>query len=82
MAGIVEDIFIAPTGGAPMRRVQLVQAEAGAGLTGDRYRDRTGYWTTVEEWPVPLIAAAQHHHPRRRPTQPARQAFCRRSSRL
>ena len=58
MAGTIEDIFIAPTGGAPMRRVHLVQAEAGAGLTGDRYRDRTGYWTNVDECQVTLIAAA------------------------
>ena len=57
MAGTIEDIFIAPTGGAPMRRVHLVQAEAGAGLTGDRYRDRTGYWTNVDECQVTLIAA-------------------------
>ena len=57
MSGIVEDIFIAPKGGDPMRRVEQVQAQVDAGLRGDRYLERSGYWTNVDECQVTLIAA-------------------------
>ena len=56
MAGIVEDLFIAAGGGEPMQRVEQVMAEVNAGLGGDRYRARTGYWTGVDECQVTLIA--------------------------
>ena len=44
MAGVVEEIYIAPKGSAAMERVEEVRAGAG-GLEGDRYREETGYWT-------------------------------------
>jgi hypothetical protein len=40
--GVVEAIFVTGAGGAPMRRVDEVEAIAGAGLAGDRYAQRTG----------------------------------------
>ena len=51
----VEDIFITTTGGGPMERVTEIEAVTGAGLTGDRYMTRTGYWTGVDECQVTLI---------------------------
>lgn len=40
-----------------MTRVVEVEAIAGRGLAGDRYLERTGYWTGVDECQVTLIAA-------------------------
>src|SRR5438270_12015020 len=40
-----------------MRRVDEVEAIAGRGLEGDRYLQRTGYWTGVDECQVTLIQA-------------------------
>jgi len=53
----VEAIFITGRGGEPMTRVAEVEAIAGRGLAGDRYLKRTGYWTSVDECEVTLIAA-------------------------
>ena len=53
----VEAIFITGRGGEPMTRVAEVEAIAGRGLAGDRYLQRTGYWTGVDECQVTLIAA-------------------------
>jgi MOSC domain-containing protein YiiM len=44
-SGRVEGIFIAPTGGEPMRSVAEVLAVAGEGLEGDRYFSRVGTWS-------------------------------------
>ena len=55
MNGKVEEIYIAPQGGVPMQKVEAVEAEASAGLCGDRYKERTGYWTGVDECQVTLI---------------------------
>lgn len=55
--GVVEAIFVTPTGGQPMERVESVEAVAGVGLAGDRYAERTGYWTGVDECQVTLIDA-------------------------
>jgi MOSC domain-containing protein YiiM len=55
--GVVEAIFVAPAGGQPMRPVDEVEAVAGTGLVGDRYAERTGYWTDVDECQVTLIEA-------------------------
>ena len=55
--GVVEAIFIAGSGSQPMQRVDEVEALAGAGLSGDRYAQRTGYWTGVDECQVTLIEA-------------------------
>lgn len=57
MAGIVEKIFITGQGGADMRPVDQVEAVANQGLAGDRYKERTGYWTNVDECQVTLIDA-------------------------
>ena len=40
-----------------MQRVDQVEAVAGGGLRGDRYCERTGYWTNVDECQVTLIEA-------------------------
>jgi MOSC domain-containing protein YiiM len=55
--GVIEEIYIAARGGEPMIKVEEVQAVAGAGLRGDRYMERTGYWTAVDECEVTLIRA-------------------------
>jgi len=52
---VVEDIFVAPVGGSAMQRVTEVEAVQGKGLTGDRYAERTGYWTGYDECQVTLI---------------------------
>jgi MOSC domain-containing protein YiiM len=54
---VVEEIYIAPSGGASMQAVNEIEAIAGAGLAGDRYLQRTGYWTGIDECQVTLIEA-------------------------
>jgi len=56
MAGVIEKIFITSRGGEPMRAIAEVEAVEGRGLQGDRYLERTGYWTAVDECQVTLIA--------------------------
>jgi len=55
MPGIVEEIYIATKGSEPTTRVEEVEAVAGGGLRGDRYMERTGYWTGIDECQVTLI---------------------------
>jgi MOSC domain-containing protein YiiM len=55
--GLIEEIYIAARGGEPMIKVEEIEAVAGAGLRGDRYMQRTGYWTAVDECEVTLIRA-------------------------
>jgi len=55
MQGFVEAIFIAPQGGAAMQKMDEVEAVAGAGVRGDRYMSRSGYWSMVDECEVTLI---------------------------
>lgn len=55
MGGFVEGIFIAARGGEPMQPQAEAEAVAGRGLRGDRYLERTGYWTAVDECQVTLI---------------------------
>ena len=55
--GAVEAIFVTGGGGQPMQRVDEVQAVAGVGLSGDRYAERTGYWSGVDECQVTFIEA-------------------------
>ena len=50
MSGRVEGIFTAAGAGQPMTSLTEVVGVAGRGLAGDRYHDRTGYYT---EWPSP-----------------------------
>jgi ADP-ribose pyrophosphatase YjhB (NUDIX family) len=42
--GVVEAICAAPTAGAPIESLATVRAERGAGLAGDRYAARAGFW--------------------------------------
>jgi MOSC domain-containing protein YiiM len=53
----VENIFIAPVGGSEMQRAEEIEAVEGKGLQGDRYAERTGYWTGNDECQVTLIEA-------------------------
>ena len=55
MSGVVREIYLTAEGGAPMEQVAEVQAVAGRGLEGDRYAERKGYWTNVDECQVTLI---------------------------
>lgn len=55
MSGAVIKIFVAPSGGVAMQAVEEIEAVAGRGLRGDRYSDRNGYWTGVDECEVTLI---------------------------
>lgn len=55
MNGVVREIYLTAEGGAPMEQVTEVQAVAGRGLEGDRYAERKGYWTNVDECQVTLI---------------------------
>jgi MOSC domain-containing protein YiiM len=55
MDGTIEKIFIASKGGEPMQPLTEVAAVQGRGLQGDRYLERTGYWTSVDECQVTLI---------------------------
>jgi MOSC domain-containing protein YiiM len=57
LRGRVEQIFIAGQGGAPMEGLASVEALQGCGLRGDRYVNRTGHWSGVDECQVTLIEA-------------------------
>lgn len=57
MQGKIEAIYVTPTGGAEMQRVEQAEALAKKGLAGDRYCERTGYWTGTDECQVTLIEA-------------------------
>ena len=57
MSGAVVKIFVAPAGGVEMQPVEEIRAVAGRGIEGDRYSDRSGYWTGVDECQVTLIEA-------------------------
>lgn len=57
MQGVVKEIYITPKGGAAMQQVEQVEAVADCGLRGDRYCERRGYWTNVDECQVTLIEA-------------------------
>jgi MOSC domain-containing protein YiiM len=54
--GVVEQIFVADKGGAPMRPVAAVEAIADRGIAGDRYCNRCGSGTGWDECQVTLIA--------------------------
>lgn len=51
----VEEIYVVSRGGQPMQKVSEVAAQEGRGLAGDRYAERTGYWTDDDECQVTLI---------------------------
>lgn len=46
--GILEEIWIAPTAGAPMQAVDSVEAISGQGLAGDRYFQKVGTFSYKE----------------------------------
>jgi MOSC domain-containing protein YiiM len=45
MAGVIEGIYLAREGGAPVERVEEAEALKGCGLEGDRYCSGTGHWS-------------------------------------
>ena len=49
MSGAVVKIFVAPAGGAAMQPVEEIHAVAGLGIEGDRYADRSGHWTEMDD---------------------------------
>lgn len=55
MQGVVEAIYVAPTGAAPMDAVEEIEAVAGGGIQGDRYMTGKGYWSALDECQVTLI---------------------------
>lgn len=55
MSGIIEKIFVVAKGGDKMQVVEQVEAVPGKGLRGDRYAEKNGYWTHVDECEVTLI---------------------------
>src|SRR5688572_5462331 len=55
MQGLIERIFIADYSGNPMQEVAEVEAIMGCGLRGDRYVNRTGFWSGVDECQVTMI---------------------------
>ena len=55
MQPYVEGIYIAPKAGAPMQKVNQVEALKGLGLRGDRYSEGIGYYTGPEACQVTLI---------------------------
>ena len=57
MAGCIEAIYVAPSAGVPMRECNQVEAVADCGLRDDRYCERTGYYTQIDECQVTLIEA-------------------------
>jgi MOSC domain-containing protein YiiM len=54
---VVEEIYIVSRGGQPMQKVSQVEAVEDRGLAGDRYAERSGYWTDDDECQVTLIEA-------------------------
>jgi len=48
MAGVIEGIYLAREGGAPVERVEEVEALKGCGLKGDRYCSGTGHWSRFD----------------------------------
>ena len=67
MAGVIEGIYFAREGGAPVERVEEVEALEGCGLRGDRYCSGTGDRDAGRE----RRASAQHRNQRREPQGPA-----------
>src|SRR5215211_7196440 len=58
MPGFVEGIYVARGAGAPVERVEEVEAIEGCGLAGDRYCIGTGHWSRYGRvCQVTLIAA-------------------------
>lgn len=48
MQGVIEEIYIAPEGGAKMDSVDEIRTVEGCGIEGDRYCEGNGYWTGLD----------------------------------
>lgn len=57
LQGTLCAIFVAPAAGAPMQRLESVNAVAGKGLQGDRYARGQGHWKATDSCQITLIAA-------------------------
>ena len=55
--GTIEAIYIAPSGGAAIEKLEQIETIAHRGLAGDRYCEGTGYWSGTDECQVTLIEA-------------------------
>lgn len=66
LQGTLLDIFIADSAGAPMQRVERVEAIAGKGLAGDRYATDSGHWKRVDGCQVTLITHEDLQRAKRR----------------
>jgi len=55
MQGVVERIYVAAGGGDPMQELDGVEVLRGCGVRGDRYLNRTGYWSGVDECQITFI---------------------------
>ncbi len=55
MKGKVEEIYVAPEGGAAMVKKEALKAVENSGLEGDRYLKKTGYWSGIDECQLTLI---------------------------
>lgn len=53
--GTVHEIYIAHQGSEPMEQVLEAEAVANGGLRGDRYCERVGYYTGLDECQLTLI---------------------------
>ena len=56
LVGTLEAIFVTESGGAPMRRMDAIEAVVGIGLHGDRYSTHRGHWSPEDECQVTLVA--------------------------
>ena len=52
---LIEKIFVSQSAGANMLEVENIEAIVNAGLRGDRYERKAGYWTMVDECQVTMI---------------------------
>lgn len=66
LRGTLVDIFVAPEAGETMRRVEAVEAIAGAGLAGDRYAAGHGHWKLTDACQVTLVTAEDLEQAERR----------------
>lgn len=57
MPAIIEAIYIARQEGEPVQPLEQVEALVERGLRGDRYCERAGHWSGVDECQVTLIEA-------------------------
>ena len=66
LRGTLTDIFLTDAAGAPMRRVQQVEAIGGVGLVGDRYAADQGHWRRTDACQVTLVGEEELRRAERR----------------